>query len=220
TPVETANGVQSAGNTRYPCCIPDLFQPKSGPLLLFYKVGPSPSRWWGMLARSLDQGKTWSPSERLPESILGPIKNKPVELPDGTMLCPSSTEHAGWRIHLERTPDLGRTWTKSEPLNERKEFGLIQPTILFHPNNRMQLLCRSRQGHIVECWSQDGGRTWGPPKATALPNPDSGIDAVTLKDGRSLLVYNPTTRGRSPLQVAIATDGVQWDRAYVLESEP
>jgi len=219
-PVEAANGIQSDGQTRYPCWNPVLFQPKNGPLLLFYKVGPTPSRWWGMLTRSTDEGRTWSPPHRLPDGILGPIKNKPVGLPDGTLLCPSSTEHAGWRIHLERTADLGVTWTKTEPLNDGKEFGAIQPTILFHPSNKMQLLSRSRQDHIAECWSADGGKTWGPLTATSLPNPNSGIDALTLNDGRALLVYNHTTHGRSPLNVAISTDGLRWQPVLVLENEP
>ena len=92
-PVEVANGVQPDGK-RHPTWNPVLFQPKTGPLLLFYKVGPSPSRWWGMMMRSTDEGKTWSKPEKLPDDILGPIKNKPVQLADGTILCGSSTEHA------------------------------------------------------------------------------------------------------------------------------
>ena len=71
-----------------------------------------------------------------PRGILGPIKNKPVVLADGALLCPSSTEDRGWRVHLERTPDLGRTWTRIGPLNDGKEFGAIQPSVLFHPRRR------------------------------------------------------------------------------------
>jgi predicted neuraminidase len=141
-------------------------------------------------------------------------------LADGTLLCPSSTEHNGWRIHMEMTRDLGKTWTKTGPLNDGKEFGAIQPTILLHPGHRLQALCRSRQGRITECWSEDGGITWGPMKATELPNPNSGIDAVTLKDGRHLLVYNPVTRGRWPLVVAMSKDGKGWETVATLEDQP
>jgi predicted neuraminidase len=222
-PVEVANGVQSP-EKRFPCWNPVLFQPKAGPLLLFYKVGPSPGGWWGMMTTSEDGGKSWSPPRRLPEGFLGPIKNKPVQLANGDLLCPSSTENAGWRVHLERTPDLGATWEKVGPLNDGKEFAAIQPSVLTHPNNRLQLLCRSRQGRIVECWSEDGGRTWGPLAATALPNPNSGIDAMTLADGRHLLVYNhvtgPIKGARTPLNVAVSADGKDWQAALVLESEP
>ena len=57
-------------------------------------------------------------------------------------------------------------------------------------------------------------------KATALPNPSAGVDGVTLKDGRHLLVYNHTPRGRTPLNVAISTDGKEWQALVTLESEP
>ena len=220
TPVEVANGVQPEGKSRLPCWNPVLFQRPGGPLLLFYKVGPSPSRWWGMLITSEDGGRSWSAPKRLPDGILGPIKNKPVLQPDGSLLCPTSTEHAGWRVHLERTSDWGMTWVKSDVLNDGKEFGAIQPAILNYPSGKIQLLCRSQQGKIVECWSSDGGKTWGPMQATALPNSNTGIDAVMLRDGRALLVYNHTPKGRTPLNVAVSRDGHTWYAALVLETEP
>src|SRR3954464_6320545 len=97
-PVEVANGIQPDGK-RLPCWNPVLFQPTDGPLVLFYKVGPSPATWWGMMTTSKDRGKTWGAPVRLPGGVLGPIKNKPVELADGTWLCPSSREgEGGWRV--------------------------------------------------------------------------------------------------------------------------
>jgi predicted neuraminidase len=219
TPVEVVNGVQDA-TRRYPCWNPVLFQPRSGPLLLFYKVGPSPDQWWGMLTRSSDGGRTWSEPARLPEKLIGPVKNKPVQLPGGDLLCPSSTEHAGWRVHFERTPDLGRTWEVIGPVNDGKETGAIQPSILFHPQGVLQALGRTTKGRIFQTWSQDNGKTWGPMTLTSLPNPNAGTDAVTLRDGRHLLVYNHTPRGRSPLNVAVSADGQNWQAALVLEDEP
>jgi len=219
-PVEVANGVESA-EKRYPCWNPVLYQVPDGPLLLFYKVGPNPIEWWGMLIRSEDYGKTWSAPERLPDGILGPIKNKPVPV-KGDLLCPSSTERKGrdWRVHLERTPDLGRTWTKTESVADPDKFNTIQPTILFHPEGKLQILCRSGKGKIAQSWSEDDGLTWSPLTGIDLPHPDSGIDAVNLKDGRLLLVYNHTRRGRSPLNVALSKDGQTWEAALQLETEP
>src|SRR5690606_36525124 len=85
-PVEVANGVQyhtpDGGVHRHPCWNPVLYQPNDSALLLFYKCGPSPSEWWGMETRTGDGGKSWSFPRRLPEGILGPIKNKPVRLGD------------------------------------------------------------------------------------------------------------------------------------------
>ncbi|MCP5364263.1 MAG: exo-alpha-sialidase [Hyphomicrobiales bacterium] len=218
-PQRVATGVMARG-VRYPCWNPVLFQVPNGPLLLFYKVGPSPSRWWGMIKRSHDAGKTWSEPEKLPDSILGPIKNKPVLRDDGVLLCPSSCERAGWRVHMEYTPDFGKTWHRGEPLNDRRSFTAIQPSLIAHANGLMQVVCRTRQGVISECWSEDGGMTWSAMRATNLPNPDSGVDAVTLRDGRALLVYNHTTFARSPLNLALSDDGLHWHAAHVLESQP
>jgi predicted neuraminidase len=145
-------------------------------------------------------------------------------LADGTLLCPSSTESNddGWRVHFERTSDLGETWEATPPVNDGKKIRAIQPSILFHKDGRLQALGRTRSSGIYEIWSDDDGKTWGEMTLTGLPNPSSGTDAVTLADGRQLLVYNhnPNYKGRSPLNVAISEDGKNWQAALVLEDEP
>lgn len=218
-PVQVADGIQADGKTRYPCWNPVLFQPEKGPLLLFYKVGPSPEAWWGMLITSADNGRTWSKPVRLPEGNVGPVRNKPVQWPDGSLLCGSSSEDHGWRIHMERTPDLGVTWERTPALNDGKDPGLIQPTILKWPSGRTQILNRSRQKAVYSSWMGGDWRNWSPAKPTMLPNPNSAVDAVMLKDGRGLLVYNHTTNARSPMNVAVSTDGETWQAALVLEDD-
>lgn len=224
TPREVANGVQYTGVDgmvkRHPCWNPVLFQSPRGPLLLFFKCGPSPSTWWGMLTESSDGGATWSLARRLPEGIAGPVKNKPILLADGRLLCPTSSEDNGWRLHFEWTSDWGHTWFRTGPINDGKDIGAIQPSILRHHGDRLQALGRSQQGRVYETWSTDAGQTWSPLKLTALPNPNAGTDAVTLADGRHLLVYNHTPKGRTPLNVAVSSDGVDWQAALKLESEP
>lgn len=220
-PVEVVNGANDEKRVRYPCWNPVLFQPRVGPLLLFYKVGPSPSTWWGMWMESSNSGRTWSEPKRLPNNMLGPIRNKPVELPSGTLLSGSSTEDAGWRVHMEMASATRKTWSRTAPLNGAMEMAAIQPTILVHRSDSIQILSRTKQGRISEAWSEDGGVTWGRMTATELPNPNSGIDAVMLRDGRSLLVYNHTRKGRGVLNVAVAkADGKRWSSALVLEDEP
>jgi predicted neuraminidase len=218
-PIEVATGVQADG-TRHPCWNPVLFQPKAGPLLLFYKVGPSPSKWWGLLRTSEDGGRTWSAARRLPDGILGPIKNKPVQLANGDILCGVSTEHDGWRVHFERSSDGGQTWSATAPVNDGKAIGAIQPSILFQGGAKLEAVGRTKQGKVFEIWSDDGGLSWGPMTLTELPNPNSGTDAVTLKDGRQLLVYNHTRKGRSPMNIALSHDGKVWQNVLELENEP
>ena len=218
-PVEVANGVRASAS-QLPTWNPVLFQPKSGPLMLFYKMGPTPSTWWGVLKTSADQGRTWSTARNLPKGFLGPIKNKPVQLPDGDILCPSSSEHDGWRVHFERTADLGQNWTRTGAINDGRSIGAIQPSVLFLGGDKLLALGRTRQRKVFQVMSHDAGKTWGEMTLTNLPNPNAGTDAVTLKDGRHLLVYNHTARGRSPLNVAVSRDGVTWQAALELENEP
>jgi predicted neuraminidase len=224
-PVEVANGVMPDG-TRHPCWNPVLFEMPDRSLALFYKVGPDPRNWWGVVRTSRDAGVTWDAARRLPDGILGPIKNKPVRLADGTILSPASTESNDkpslWRVHFERSSDEGRTWSIVRPAlaANAKELHGIQPSILVHAGGRLQAVGRTRSARVFETWSEDGGKTWTPLGLTALPNPSSGTDATTLRDGRHLIVYNHTEKGRSPLNVAVSKNGTSWDAALVLESEP
>lgn len=226
-PSKVADGVLN-DSTRYACYNPVLFYAPNGELLLFYKIGPNVAGWTGWMMRSKDNGHTWGAREALPEGFLGPIKNKPVLL-NGVLLCPSSTEKDGWKAHIEYTTDFGKTWTKSGPINDGTTIQAIQPSILQHADGRLQILCRSRNTTINESWSSDGGKTWSEMKPSALPNNNSGTDAVTLSDGRQLLVYNHVlpdaswVKGkgpRTPLNVSVSKDGKTWFAALVLEESP
>lgn len=226
-PVSVANGIQEDGS-RLPTWNPVLYQIPEGDLLLFYKVGPKPSEWWGMLKRSKDSGKTWSKAEKLPEGFLGPIKNKPILLSNGNLICPSSTEGNGWHIHFEISPDFGKTWRKVGPIGRGKDdINAIQPSVLDHGNGKLQVLARTRNWAIAESWSYDNGETWTPLAKTSLPNNNSGTDAVTMKNGAHVLVYNhvlpppDNPKGkRTPLNVSISKDGKNWRAALILEDSP
>jgi predicted neuraminidase len=205
-----------------------LFQPRVGSLMLFYKVGPSPQTWWGMLRTSSDGGRTWSDARRLPDGILGPIKNKPVQLSDGTIVAPTSTESdsepSRWRVHFERSSDGGKTWSATTPLNDGVSIDDIQPSILFRERiggDKLLAVGRTEQGKVFTTSSDDGGKSWSALSLIDdLPNPNAGIDALTLADGRQLIVYNPVTRGRTPLAVAVSRDGRTWTKVLTLEDQP
>lgn len=252
-PQMAADGVFSP-TFRKACWNPVLFQVPGGDLLLFFKIGLKVSDWSGWLVRSKDGGKTWSKREPLPEGFLGPVKNKP-EFVNGRIICPSSTEGSGgWQVHFEISDDMGKTWKMVGPIGatealptllqgkasgpEDMEAGenfeqkkhvvqAIQPSILKHKNGKLQVLCRTRNGKVATAWSSDNGDTWSPLELTSVPNNNSGTDAVTLKDGRHLLIYNNfgtlpgTPKGvRTPLSVAVSKDGKNWKEVLVLEDSP
>ena len=207
-----------------PCWNPVLSVLPSGEILLFYRAGPRPQNWSSFLMRSYDQGKTWTNPDILPAGVLGPIKNKPLLLEDGTLLCGSSVEsYLAWGCWIDITRDQGKTWEKSIPINiPNQPFGIIQPTLFRSTSESLRLLARSHQvGYICTATSEDQGSSWSAAKLTELPNPNSGIDAVQVKDGRVFLVYNHTHKGRSPINLAVSEDGGEtWNMTLTLESGP
>ncbi len=229
-PQQVADGVQHDG-LRYPCWNPVLFQPPGdAPTLLFFKVGPKPHSWWGEMMVSYDRGRTFVEQRRLPETIDGPVRCKPILMPDGkTLLCGSSTEHDGWRVHFELISLVNGqpsgVWKRVGPINQASEFNAIQPTLLQHADGRLEALSRTKEGVVSTSSSNDGGKTWSKMEATNLPNPNSGIDVVTLQDGRHLLIYNHLGSGktgwgrRGLLNLAISDDGQTWHKAGLLENE-
>jgi alpha-L-rhamnosidase len=224
--VNVANGLQN-DTLRYPCWNPVLYQVPDGDLLLYYKIGPKPAAWKGYMKISKDGGVTWSEQVALPGDILGPVKNKPVLLLNGTLISPSGTENNGAKVHFEMSSDFGKTWKITAPLQDDKTIKSLQPTILLHKDGQIQALCRSQNRAILQIWSSDNGNTWSGIEKTVLPNNNSGIDGVTLRDGRQLLVYNhvlppgnATKGARTPLNVAVSTDGKIWYAALILEDSP
>ncbi|MDO5581573.1 MAG: sialidase family protein [Planctomycetia bacterium] len=234
-PVEAANGLQSDG-TYLSCWNPVLFQPKNGPLLLFFKVGPTPQTWRGEMMISHDDGKTWEDRRKLGDDLIGPVRCKPIEMADGRLVCPSSNEADNiWRTHLETTSDLGKTWTKTDPLHSKEEAQTIQPT-LFSIKEKdgkviWSILCRNKNGNgkIWQSWSKDGAKTFSKFEETILPNPNSGIDTVSLQDGRVLIIYNHTNLkspdpqkplSRSMINLAVSSDGKSWEAACIFENSP
>ncbi|WP_329743557.1 sialidase family protein [Dyella sp. A6] len=224
-PVQVANGRQPDGRS-LPTWNPVLFMPRHGPLLLFYKVGPDPAHWWGMVMTSLDDGVHWSAPRRLPSGLLGPIKDKPVQLPDGSIVSPSSNELGGWHIHFELSDDAGQTWHLAAPVGNPRHIAAIQPSLLYWGPHLLQAIGRTKQNRVFSTWSHDGGRHWSNLALLDVRNPNSGIDAVMLRDGRALLVYNPTIHGknwwngRGTLAVALSKDGIHWRRVLTLEHTP
>jgi predicted neuraminidase len=211
-----------------PAWNPVLFQPAGGPLQLYYKAGPNPRQWWGMLTVSHDDGARWSAPTRLPEGILGPIKNKPLQLPNGRILAPSSSEDeaGGWRVHIETSDDNGQHWRRGPALNDALRIGAIQPSLLRYRDGRLQALGRSKQNRLFSAFSHDDGASWQPMTLLDIENPNAGTDAVMLRDGRALLVYNPAHagkdwwEGRGVLALALSDDGMHWRRVLTLENSP
>lgn len=227
---------------------PVLFHTGDGRLWLYYKFGPVAAGWTGARIVSTDEGRTWSPPETLPAGLLGPIRTRPFVGPHHLVVSGSSTEsYHAWAAWIERSTNDGQTFTRigpytlpdaairalaGSPLNGSNQkigiagpdrtTGLIQPTVLSLGRRHLRFYARGSSNISRICVSDsfDNGKTWSTPRALDVPNPNSGFDLVRLHDGRIVLIYNPTTEGRSPLALAVSRDGEHFHNFFTLESDP
>lgn len=205
-PRKLADGKVCTGMERA-CWNPVLFRCKDL-LKLYFKVGTSPQSWRGYEMASLDWGHTWSHPAPLPAGIVGPTKNPPVICGD-QIVSGSSDERSGCTVHFELST-TGRHWQRVTPASHLGLEGCIQPAILDLGEKHLLSLARSSMGFIVQTRSLDGGCTWDAVEPTKLPNPDSAICAISLAYDRHVLAYNQSTTSRTPLVVAVSSDGLTW----------
>jgi predicted neuraminidase len=239
------------------CWNPVLFHGNDGRLWLYYKYGTKPSAWKGARKWSRDEGLTWSAAERLPEGILGPIKDKPLVMNNGVIVSGSSVENGKWAAWIERSADDGKSWTSFGPITvpdsldvpdenaqaasaevqppaddadegahtkhyppAKTTVGIIQPSVVWLGEHHLRFYARghTRSARIVAADSMDDGKTWEYVRFIDLPNPNSGIDAVRLKDGRVVLIFNNSYNTRTPLNLAVSTDGERFTTFMTLEN--
>lgn len=209
---------------------PVLFRAPSGDIYLFFKVGKIIAKWETWVMISKDEGKTWSKAHELvpgDKGGRGPVKNKPIVLSDGTWLAGASNESGKyWEVFVDRSEDNGKTWVASDYLEmdhtHLKGKGVIQPTLWESAPGQVHMLVRSSEGYIYRSDSKDYGKTWTPLYKTDLPNPNSGIDLVKMRDGTLILAYNPVSENwgaRAPLTLALSFDnGKTWPRQLDIET--
>ena len=224
-PQMVADGVFSP-DYREACWNPVIYEMPNGELRIYFKIGVNVAKWKGWLVRSKDGGKTWGKREQLPDTIYGPIKNKPI-LNKGRLISPTSDERDGWKLYFEYSDDLGKTWKRTAYVDAEQGIKAIQPSIIVFPDGRLEALCRTRSRHIGVTYSNDNGETWSKLTFIDTPNNNSGIDAVNLQDGSYALICNDwpiepdkEKGARTPLSIMRSQDGIHWNHWITLEDSP
>ena len=238
-PILVADGVFSdiAPDYREACWNPVIYQVPGGELRIYFKIGKNVASWKGYLSRSYDGGKTWTPREALSAYVndadmqesqppYGPIKNKPI-LSKGRLISPTSDERNGWKAYFEYSDDMGKTWKRTNYVKTAEGMRVIQPSIIQLSDGRLEALCRTRSRFIGVTTSDDNGETWSDLQLIDTPNNNSGLDAVTLKDGTFVMACNDhpieenKSKGpRTPLSLLRSTDGIHWTHWITLEDSP
>ncbi len=119
------------------------------------------------------------------------------------------------------TDDWGKTWHTSAPL---VGAGNIQPSIVRKKDGTLYTLMRDNgpaPKRLLQSESRDRGETWSAVIDSNLPNPGSGAEIISLRNGNWILIYNDTERGRNSLAVSISDDeGKTWKWTRHLEFDP
>ena len=169
---------------------------------------------------SHDYGKSWSDSFMVAMEEGMMVCNKPILLNNGDYLLPvyHETGHDTESVGADSTSRFLRftpgqkVWSQMQPIRSAK--GNIQPSVVQLTDDHLVAYCRrgggygpGHEGFIIRSESRDGGHTWSQGQDTSLANPNAAIDMLKLQSGNVLLVYNNSFLKRSPLTLALSTDG-------------
>jgi predicted neuraminidase len=178
-------------------------------------VDPHGSLWQ---LTSGDGGNTWSGAVCVldKEGFWG--RNAPVRAGARWVIPVSDVQSRGSRVLISE--DLKNY--RPSPLVSAEHY-LSQPAVAWLGGARLAAVFRDRTkpgGSVWFAGSDDFGDSWSAPRKTRFSNPDSGIALLALPGGRLLLVHNHSETRRTPLNIALSTDGgANWSDGPVLERE-
>ena len=152
------------------------------------------------------------------------VKNKAVALDDGSFLIPAYHELARKFSEAVRFDPITEKYEKRRMGSPSGGVRAIQPAVVGGQGGTLTALFRNmarNEGNIRVAYlstSHDGGQTWSDLSATNLLNPNSGLDALRLSDGRMLVAANDTEKGRHRLSLLVSGDeGLSWNRIHMVE---
>lgn len=181
---------------------------------------------------SNDDGETWSEKHVMHDDINYMYRNKPIILKSGRILLPMYQEMPT-KSFMAISDDFGKTFRFSKFIEDHPRFpykhnimggsGCSQPTIVETETGRIIALFRTTlHKKIFRAVSDDQGESWSYAEPINLPNPDSGIDMIRLKNGKMVLLFNNAVKGRHNLAIATSKDleGLEWEVIHTLEDSP
>lgn len=203
---------------------PVVWQAPDGRVWLFYVVRYG-ATWSTSLIQakiSRDGARTWSDPMLVTMTPGMMVRSRPLALANGDFLLPAyhETGHDTEMVGPDscslffRFDARQHTWTETNRIRSR--LGNLQPAVARVTDEYLVAYCRRGgdysdrpDGRIVRSESRDGGQTWSDGKETEFKNPNAAVEFLRLKSGNHLLIFNDTTKGRTPLTVALSTDGDQ-----------
>jgi predicted neuraminidase len=165
-------------------------------------------KWAAWVERSTDNGRTWT-------------KFGPITLPESADIPDAGAKAASEEVQQGPREGDGGIGTKLYP-PAKTTVGIIQPAVVWMGGHHLRFYARghTRSSRIAVSDSMDAGKTWTQARLIDLANPNSGLDAVRLEDGRIVLIFNHSYNKRTPLNLAVSSDGEHFKVFKTLEDGP
>lgn len=143
----------------------------------------------------------------------------PVILPSGRILLPLYSD--GYNLSLIAiSDDQGESWKPSLPI---VGYGNIQPSIVQKKDGSLVAFMRDNgdaPGRILKSTSSDDGYSWTAAEKSDIINPGTSVDAIKLKNGNWVMVYNDLESDRYSIAVSLSDDeGKTWKWTKRLERD-
>ncbi len=201
-----------------------LFVTEPGRLHLFF-VSVSYGGWAGSAinrSTSTDGGKSWKPAQRIVTSpffnLSTLVRNPGVWLTDGSLGLPVYHEFINKHGEWLRLDPEGRVLAKNRMPMPR---ATLQPAVVsLNGQQAVSALRDSGPGGNQVQWSEtnDAGKTWQAGSARAIPNPNSAVAMIGLRDGSLLMACNPIGGNRNQLSLLRSSDqGSTWTLVRIIE---
>jgi predicted neuraminidase len=166
-----------------------------------------------------DYGLTWTQPRYLHKPWGWMVRNKPIQMSNGTILLPFYIELFNYSSSFLfcasesfKRGALESNWVRGPNIKS----GILQPTVVEFENGHLLAYHRTTKGgsyggSIAMTESFDYGNNWTEPKKTILPNPNSGCDMVKLRSGNLILAFNNSSKNRNDLSLGLSKDkGRTW----------
>ena len=211
------------------------FQAPDGTVWLFHttqEAGAGQAHSSVLVVKSHDNGRTWGKSAVLFNEPGAFIRQPLVIMPNGYWLLPmyystsrgittgAESNYSAMKISANQ----GKTWKECDVPSSG---GYVQPSVLYVKHHYVAFFRSRFADYIYRSTSPDGCH-WKAPVKTSLPNNNSSIQAVLLRDGKIAMAFNdvsaarvtgkPAVGPRRPLTVALSSDeGLTWSAMRDIE---
>lgn len=144
------------------------------------------------------------------------VRNPPLPLADGGMVLPVHFE-LGTKFAIALHFDVLGAFVSTVRISALHDR--LQPTFVMQsPTDWLALMRVQRErGKIAVSRTIDAGHSWSDQPDLDLENPDAAVAGLGVAPQRMLLAYNPSSKGRTALNLAESRNGHSWSVIDVME---